>query len=316
MISENAIDIMIASLSENSIKQYNSCLRQWWCYSKTHNTDIYNTSIPIIISYLTQIFNNGVSYQSLNCHRSALSLIIGSHVGSDDRIKRLFKGFFKLRPVKSKYENVWDPNTVLLHLSPWYPLDSLGIENLTKKLAMLVALATGQRVQTLFCIKTNNLNFNHEGVVIMITDILKTSCPRRTALKLVLPYLNEKPELCPVKILIEYLERTRSVREKDTSLIRLFLTFKKPFKEATTQTISRWLRQVMYASGVDTSVFSAHSTRHASSSRACRQGVTVDSILKAVGWSSRSSTFANHYNRPLGNDSNNQIDFARAVLDN
>ncbi|KAH9636696.1 hypothetical protein HF086_003244 [Spodoptera exigua] len=262
------------------------------------------------------MFNKGSSYQSLNCHRSALSLIIGNRVGSDDRIKRLFKGFFKLRPTKAKYNSVWDPSKVLLHLRSWYPLDSLNLENLTKKLAMLIALATGQRVQTLFCISINNIKINNEGAVILITDILKTSGPNRRSLRLMLPFLSNKPEICPVKTLKMYLDKTRIFRQEDKSLTKLFLTFRRPHKHATTQTISRWLKQTMHESGIDTSEFTAHSTRHASSSRAHRQGLTVDSILQAVGWSSRSSTFANHYNRPLQDKNDIQDDFARAVLNN
>lgn len=148
----------------------------------------------------------------------------------------------------------------------------------------------------------------------MITDILKTSCPSRRCLRLMLPFFNNKPEICPAKTLIVYLEKTKIFRQEDKSLTRLFLTFRRPHKHATTQTISRWLKQTMHESGIDTSVFSAHSTRHASSSRAHRQGLTVDSILQAVGWSSSSSTFANHYNRPLHNDNDTQNNFARTVL--
>lgn len=48
----------------------------------------------------------------------------------------------------------------------------------------------------------------------------------------------------------------------------------------------------MKDSGIDTAIFSSHSTRHAASSQALKQGLTVDNILKAVGWSANSMTFA------------------------
>lgn len=305
---------MIASLSKNSIKQYNSCLRQWWLYSKRNNIDTFSPSVPIIISYLTNCFENGLSYQSLNCYRSALSLIIGSHIGTDERIKRLFKGFYKLRPMKPKYNDTWNPDTVLTFLENLYPLESLQLELLTKKLAMLLILSTGQRVQTLFYIKINNIKYSPDGITILITNLLKTSGPRRPPTILSIPYLSNKPEICPAKTLTRYLETTQNFRQENSSLKNLFLTFKSPIREASTQTISRWLKQIMKDSGVDISRFSAHSTRHASSSRAHREGLTVDSIMKAVGWSSRSHIFARHYNRPLTNMVNDQVQFARAVL--
>lgn len=66
----------------------------------------------------------------------------------------------------------------------------------------------------------------------------------------------------------------------------------------------------MADSGVDVSVFSSHFTRPASTSCALCGGVTVDGILKAVGWS---ATFARHYNRPLIVNVSEQEHVARAV---
>lgn len=85
MVGDSAIDIMLASLSSNNFKQYDCCLRQWWLYCKLNNVDLFCASIPNVLRYLTKIFNKGKAYQTLNCHRSALSLILGNHLGTDDR---------------------------------------------------------------------------------------------------------------------------------------------------------------------------------------------------------------------------------------
>lgn len=311
-MSNDAVQIMIASLSQNTLKQYNSCLRQWWQFCQLNEIDALEASIPKIVSYLTSVYAKGASYQTLNCHRSALSLIIGTHIGTDDRVKRWFKGIFKLRPTRPKYDSTWDPQCVLSYVKQWYPLDSLVLEKLTKKLAILLALATGQRIQTLFSIHTKNILISNDRVEIVITDILKTSAPGNSGLKISLECFVNQPEICPVKTLLQYLQATSQLRVGEDSLNYLFITFKRPHKKASCQSISRWIREVMRESGIDTSKFSSHSTRHAAASRAHRVGLTVDSILKAVGWSTRSSTFARHYNRPLQSDSD-QIMFARAV---
>lgn len=315
MIPDDAIEVMIASLAQNSIKQYDSCLQQWWQFCKSHNEDLVSTSIPRIISYLMLIYKKGASYSTLNCHRSALSLIIGSRIGNDDRIRRWFKGVYRLRPCIPKYTNTWDPATVLSYLKHWYPLEALDIRKLTLKTAMLLALTTGQRVQTLSLIKYNNIKEYEGGIDIILTDIQKTSAPGRFMNKLSLPFFISNPDICPVKTLLQYLEMTKELRE-NSDCIKLFLTIKRPFKPASTQTISRWLKLVMKDSGIDVQNFSPHSTRHAASSRAYRSGLTTDSILRAVGWSNRSSTFARHYNRPLSNEDNVQNSFARAVVCN
>ncbi len=52
-------------------------------------------------------------------------------------------------------------------------------------------------------------------------------------------------------------------------------------------------------SGVDTNTYKGHSYRHASSSKAARVGVNVDTIMKSVGWSAKSNIFAKYYNEPL-----------------
>ena len=57
--------------------------------------------------------------------------------------------------------------------------------------------------------------------------------------------------------------------------------------------------------GIESSIFSAHSTREASATSAANQGVPVSKILKAADW----STFNKLYYRPANNPA-----FTHAVL--
>ena len=50
--------------------------------------------------------------------------------------------------------------------------------------------------------------------------------------------------------------------------------------------------------GIDTSIFSAHSVRGASTSRALRQGVPIDVIFRQAGWRT-TNTFGRFYNREV-----------------
>ena len=52
-------------------------------------------------------------------------------------------------------------------------------------------------------------------------------------------------------------------------------------------------------SGIDTSVFTAHSTRHASTSTAARNGADIETIRRAAVRSEKTSVFARRLNRPL-----------------
>ena len=49
--------------------------------------------------------------------------------------------------------------------------------------------------------------------------------------------------------------------------------------------VARWLKLVLASSGIDTSIFSAHSTRGASTSAASLAGVTTQQILSTADWS-------------------------------
>lgn len=123
-----------------------------------------------VLDFLSQCFEQGASYGTLNNHRSALSLISVNNVGQDDLVKRFFKGIFRIKPVFPKYSTTWDPSVVLEYLSRFYPNNTLSLEILSKKLVVLLALATGQRSQTLSLIKLSNIVINDAKIIITITD--------------------------------------------------------------------------------------------------------------------------------------------------
>ena len=90
---------------------------------------------------------------------------------------------------------------------------------------------------------------------------------------------------------------------------KLFLSYVAPHKEVGTQTISRWIKYVLKAAGIDVKTFGAHSTRSAACSAAFQSGVPLDCILSTAGWTN-CSTFAKYYNKPIRTS-----DFTKAVLD-
>ena len=77
----------------------------------------------------------------------------------------------------------------------------------------------------------------------------------------------------------------------------LFISYIEPHKAVKTSSISRWLKDVLRLSGIDTSHFSAHSTRSASSTFAVNCGVSISDIMKVTDWSG-AGTFKKFYQRP------------------
>lgn len=107
---------MLNSLSQATLKQYDSCLKQWWHFCNNEKVDPFLMSIPRILSFLTKKFNDGSAYGTLNSIRSALSLLMDDDLGSHRDIKRFFSGIYKMRPNKPRYEETWNPSQVLDHI--------------------------------------------------------------------------------------------------------------------------------------------------------------------------------------------------------
>lgn len=221
---------MIASISPNTMKQYEVSFRLWWQFCAQNNIEVFNPPLTSVVTFLVNTFQNGASYGSVNNHRSALSLLLGNNIGSDEVIKRLLKGMYKQRPSRPKYSCTWDPQIVLNFISDWYPNSSLSLEKITKKLSILLALCTGQRLQTLSLIKIPNIAKSLVGFKISISDIIKTSAAGREQPLLNLPYFTENVKICPATTLDDYLTVTANLRPKNTD--NLLITFKRPHKKA------------------------------------------------------------------------------------
>jgi len=301
----------VSSLSDSTIKQYSTHIKSWWLYCTENNLEIFSPNTTNVIRFLNHLFTKGSNYGTLNSARSALSLILGrvngDTVGELPAIKRFLKGAFRLRPTKPKYNFVWDTATVLDYLSSLGPLDTLTLKTLTLKLAGLLALATGQRLQTLAAIVIPNIRVSNEGIHIVISEMLKTTKPSNPNPSIFLPFLSQKPALCVASVLLFYKEKTSTLRKDCPNLL---ITYAKPHRKASSTTIGRWIKLVLLNAGIDGSLFSAHSTRHASTSEASRKGVSIENIRKSAGWTQASSVFQTHYQRPIVQSN----DFVERVL--
>ena len=192
-------------------------------------------------------------------------------------------------------------------LESWGPTTSLDLRHLTLKLAMLLALGSAFRAQSISLIKLDNLTISRRGVEIRIKDLIKTSRPGADHPHAIFNFF-ENEGLCIARTLLHYLEVTKNIRGETK---RLLISFKKPHGEIGVQTISRWLKIVLKESGIDEE-FTAHSTRHAATSKAATKGLDINVIKNAAGWSENSQTFSRFYNRPIKSLNNN---FAESILD-
>lgn len=295
-VPPEAVNVTVASLSDSTIKQYSKPLQDWWSFCRTSGASLFSPNPREFLTFLAQEMEKTNSYSSINTIRSAVSLISHNEIGNQALVKRFCKGVGVLRSPRPRYEYVWDPAPVIAKLATHYPHESLSLERVTKKLALLLALGTGQRVQTLASIKLSQVTLS-EKLIIRIPSKLKTSAPGRPQ-----PFFSFSPfegqeNLCIYKLMKYYIRITRNLRQPENDA--LFISFVKPHGAVGSQSISRWLRSSLEECGVKSDLFTPHSIRHASTSRAAKKGVSLDIIKRAAGWSGQSRVFANFYNRPL-----------------
>ena len=286
-ISDKATALLLASWRSSTTKNYNSSWRVWeqWCVQSSTNP--ISPSLSDILNFIAYQFHQGKQYRSLNCYRSALSSVLapieGFDIGRHPLVCRILKGAFQLRPPKAKYTTFWSVEQVLSHLASWGDNQSLPLQKLTLKLAMLLALCSASRTSDLTKLSIGHRFFCNGKVIFYPTGLAKQSSPDNLPTPIEFRAFPDNL-LCPVQCLQRYEAITTSFRVKSEQQ-QLFLSLKKPHSPVVSSSIARWLKSVLTSSGVDTSIFSAHSTRGASTSAASLAGVTTQQILSTADWS-------------------------------
>lgn len=249
------------------------------------------------INFLATLFRAGLGYSAICAARSALSCYLDiagcPQFGEHCLVKRFVKGVFELRPAFPKYASTWNVDVVLEHLELYYPHEQITLKELSYKLVMLLALLSAQRCQTLHSLSVNSMHLSNSKCVFYLNVLLKHSRKGKHLAPLEFLAFPQNKALCIVSVLKEYLRRTKEFRGCEDKLL---LSYQKPYKPISKDTLARWMRDVLTRANVDTQVFGAHSTRAASTSAAASRGVPMDVILKAAGWSSE-STFSRFYHK-------------------
>ena len=256
-------------------------------------------SVGPVLEFLADLHSKGHRYSSLNTARAALSALLSLNVkdkvGQHELVKRFMKGVFEQDPVVPRYQCIWKVKDVTDYLRSKAPARSLSLKDLSLKLVMLLALVTGQRIQTLQALDLNCIHKVKSEWVFTFDVNLKHMRQNKTAFSVSLrPYPADR-RLCVLTYLNEYVRRTEKLRKTES---RLLVSFVKPHKKVSRDTIARWLCCVLQRAGVDTSQYRAHSTRAASTSHAASRGVPTDEIMRMAGWSS-ADTFQKYYKKPI-----------------
>ena len=297
--SPDIVEIITHSWRGSTHKQYRVYINKWLIVCSEGSHDPLRPTVRPVLLFLHSLFEKGLSYSALNTACSAVSSIDMNSSGDPDHtlvgkhflVCRYLKGVFnKLKPVP-KYNNIWSVDTLLDYLSLYWPLDKITLKELTLKLVMLIALTTGQRCQTLTFLDMSEkyMKRNEECFNFALTDHLKQDRPGKVFGNVRL-YKYPVKELFVYETLNYYLKATENLRNST----RLLVSYIKPYRAVTSSTIGRWIKTMLGQAGIDTELFSAHSTRCASTSKAIAF-VSTDVILATA----EESTFRKFYNKPV-----------------
>lgn len=297
-LSKESIDILCKSWRSSTARQYEIYFKKWHNFCTLRNKNPFQYDEILVVEFLVKLFHTGLKYSAINTARSALSTFLvndfGLTIGNSPIVKRLLKGVFEMKPPLARYSVIWDVNIVLDYLRHLYPNEELPLSILTFKLAMLLALVTKQRAQTLQALSVSDMRFFGKSVIIPVRKLLKHSTQRNHNHVIQLTKFNDS-SICSVVTLEHYLSRTNSLRDNHS---QLFISYNKPYHPVSTDTISRWLKNVMFEAGIDVNMFKPHSTRAASTSYDKLSNVPMELIMKSAGWTN-CKTFETFYNKAI-----------------
>ena len=208
-----------------------------------------------------------------------------------------------MKPPTPRLSSTWDVKRLLEFLTTLDPPAGLTLKMLSLTLAALLALTSSARAHELIKLDLDFVSVKNGSWEFSLAEHTKVSRPGHPPRKIYLPAFPGNPKICVVRTLQEYRSRTEARRQSS----RLLISFVRPFKPISSQTLSRWLRKTMQLAGIACH-FTGHSTRSATTSAAARAGVPLDTILVAADWFS-SETFKRFYLRSPDNG-----EFARAAL--
>ena len=301
--SDAIVNTMIHSRRESSNRLYATHIKKWNAYCTQLGISNVFTTVPVILSFLQTLFEEQLSYSSINTAKAAVNTCImlpnNQPLSASADVRTFMRGIFNLRPPLTKHTHIWDPDLVLRFMQSREGPDKLITEWLVKFLATLILLSSGQRPQILAALRIKDLVVDKDRArfVLQSSDI-KQGRPGYVPPIISLRKYPHDEKICVLKYLSEYLKRTKHMRG---SINQLFLTFKKPYHPATKNTLARWIKDVLRGSGVDTERYGAGSVRSAATSKAQAQGVPIDVIMGAAGWTCR-STFAKYYEKQISPD--------------
>lgn len=162
-----------------------------------------------------------------------------------------------------------------------------------------MALTQAARVQTLHLLVLSGIIMGQDYISVQLGGNIKQCRPNYNIQRVKFFAYSKDASLCVCQTLQTYIKVTEEFWQVNNQKEnKLLLSFIKPHKNVSKDTIARWIKTMLNMSGVDTSKFTAGSVRPAAASKAKAMAVPLTCIMAKAGWSSE-TTFAKYYNKQI-----------------
>ena len=295
--------LVASSWASSTKSSYNSELRKWEKYCADNALSPNQPTFELALKFLVWLHDKqGAKYSTICNARSAMSALTPAQqevtFGKCPLVSRVVKGMFRERPRIPRKVLVYDTNKVIRYISHMPGNHELLLEPLTKKLTTLLCILSGQRSQSLSVLYLQHMHQEDDVITFFIPKMLKTTTPTFHQQPLEFMRFPYDVNTCVYTCLLHYIERTRLLREnlvtEGDEKLSLILSYRPPHNPVKSATLARYVKDMLGEAGIDITVFTTHSTRSASTSKANNLGLSLKDISKAAGWKG-GSTFQNHY---------------------
>ncbi|XP_045023289.1 uncharacterized protein LOC116935744 isoform X2 [Daphnia magna] len=297
--SDQVVNLLLGGVRNSTSAAYQSAWNGWHSWCVRQGADPMSPPLEKVLEFLSWLVGEGKAYRTVNVARSMLSSTLGKidgvDIGKHPLVVKLMKGAYNKMPPAPKYAGFWDVNLVINYIISLGPNDGLSLAALSSKLAVLLALSSLCRVSELANIVKDSIVIDDEQAKFSLSAPRKSQ--RASPLQVItLKKLHPVSLACPVETLKQYISVSEQFRVRAKARL-LLLGLRPPRSSVSGSTVARWIKSILAEAGVDTTIYSAHSTRGASASNAANRGVPTDAILSAGCWKSE-STFTRFYRGP------------------
>ncbi|KAI2647549.1 Transposon Ty3-G Gag-Pol polyprotein [Labeo rohita] len=272
-LSTEVVETILQSRAPSTRKLYALKWKLFTSWCGSHQQDPVNCPVGTVLEFLQDRLSAGLSHSTLKVYVAAIAAyhapLGGLSVGKDPLVSRFLRGALRLRPPVRSRVPPWDLSLVLEALCrpPFKPIEEIYDRHLTIKTVFLIAITSLKRVGDLqaLSVAPSFLDFAPGLAKAFLhprpgyIPKVPSSAPRPVVLQAFCPPPFREPDqqklncMCPVRALDAYVHRAAMWRKSD----QLFVCY-----------------------GVK-----AHSTRSVSASKAFLEGVPIQDICNAAGWS-------------------------------